>query len=127
MNIFFKSIISIVILSLLISCDNKSKKEFLPPIFEKQVKLKHTVIQDTLLLRTTCQKIISFDKYIIINVLTDGKFLHIYDRHSGEYLGGYVTKGQGPGEIAKYHRFHHLPMLPHWQMMKTVEQLLPFV
>ena len=100
MNCLFKGIIATAILFLFISC-NTGKKEFLPPIFEKQVKLKHTVIQDTLLLHSP-KEIISFDKYVVMNTLTDGRYLHVYDKQTGEYLGGYVRNGQGPGEVATH-------------------------
>ena len=100
MSYLYKGIIPTVILFLLISC-NTSQKEFSPPVFEKQVKLKHAVIQDTLLISLP-REIISFDKYVVINGLADGKYLHVYDKQTGEYLGGYVGRGQGPGEIATW-------------------------
>ena len=100
MRHFYGGIISTIIVFSLISC-NTSKKEFSPPIFEKWVKLKHTVIQDTLLLHRP-EGIISFGKYIVLNTLTDEKNLHAYDKQTGEYLGGYVRQGQGPGEIATH-------------------------
>ena len=96
----YKGLISVFIIFLLISCDT-NQKVFSPPTFEKNVKLKHTVIHDTLLLNFP-NEIISFEKYILIYSLTDGKYLHVFDKQTGEYIGGYVRKGQGPGEIATW-------------------------
>jgi len=114
MSYFYKELTTIFIMFLLASCGTNQKK-FSPPTFEKQVKLKHTVIQDTLFLHPP-EAIISFNKYILINVTaeTDGKYLHVYDKQTGEYIGGYATKGQGPGEIATwcecidYYRKEHI-------------------
>ncbi|MDL2244897.1 TolB-like 6-bladed beta-propeller domain-containing protein [Parabacteroides sp. OttesenSCG-928-J18] len=82
------------------SCDTKHK-EFSPPVFNKQINVKYSVVQDTFLLKSP-REIISFDNYIVINVLTDNNNLHVYDKQTGDYLGGYVTRGQGPEEIATW-------------------------
>ena len=99
-SMYYKGIISLVMLFFLISC-NTNQKEFSPPTFERNVNLKHSVIQDTILLNLP-REIITFDKYVVMNVLSDGKYLHVFDKLSGEYLGGYVSRGQGPGEIATW-------------------------
>ena len=100
MSYFYRGITFIVMVFGLISCST-SPKEFSPPVFEKQVKLKYTVIQDELMLMLP-REMISFDNYIIFNSITDGKYLHVYDKQTGEYLGGYVVRGQGPGEIVTW-------------------------
>lgn len=39
------------------------------------------------------------NRYVYILAMSEGKWLHIYDKHNGSYLGSYVSAGQGPGEI----------------------------
>ena len=79
------------------ACDTDRQK-FEPPVFERIVTVKHTVIQDTLYI-TNPEFLISFDNYIIILNRVDNKFLQVFDKQTGEHLGGYVAVGQGPGEM----------------------------
>lgn len=98
MNYLHKGVISIFIIILFTSCNTKQKK-YSPPYFEKQIKLKYTIIQNKLLLSPP-DEMISFDKYIVVNALTDKKYLHVYDKKTGKYIGGYIKVGQGPEEIS---------------------------
>ena len=97
MSYIHKNITACLITLLLLSCET-NRKQFTPPDFKKNESLKYEVLQDTLIISYPYD-MVSFDNYIVIFALMEGKWLQVYDKQTGEHLGGYVGRGQGPGEI----------------------------
>jgi len=99
MNYFYRITVAVLMLCLLFACETNRKK-FAPPVFKKNAELNYDIIQDTVYVKFADQ-IISFGNYIILHSLVENKFLQVYDKRTGEHLGGYVSKGQGPGEMSE--------------------------
>ena len=94
-----KRIIAFLIISLLLSCET-SREKFTPPSFEESGNLKCEIIQDFLLFSYPFN-MVSFGNYVVILAFAErtGTWLQVYDKQTGEHIGGYVRSGQGPGEI----------------------------
>lgn len=68
------------------------------PQFIEEKEIKGTCLSGDLMISYAYDMVVD-DRYIYILALSESKWLHIYDKHDGKYLGGYVPMGQGPGEI----------------------------
>lgn len=90
------------ILSLLgfcVFCACTENAVYNPPAFPVEKKLAGTCLSDDLLISYAYDMRADSD-YIYLLALADNKWVQVYDRHTGEHLGGYVGQGQGPGEVS---------------------------
>ena len=79
-------------------CSCSSAKTYNEPQFIEEHEITGKCLSDDLMI-SYAYDIAVDSRYIYILALSEGKWLHVYDKHDGRYLGSNVHAGQGPGEI----------------------------
>lgn len=85
------------ILSLL-SCSKE--RTYTPPTFPVEKSLQSIRISKEEMMLIYPYDICADNEYIYVLSLVNSTWIQVYDKLTGEYIGGYIRKGQGPGEIS---------------------------
>lgn len=80
----------------LYSCS--SANTYNEPQFIEEHKITGKCLSDDLMISYAYDMAVD-SRYVYILALSEGKWLHVYDKYNGRYLGSNVPAGQGPGEI----------------------------
>lgn len=86
----------VCLITILCSCQ-KQRSAYAPPTFPEVKKIHAHRLSDELLISYPLDMAVSED-YIFILALADNAWLQVYDKTTGQLLGSFVTRGQGPGE-----------------------------
>lgn len=84
--------------SLLAAC-NRTATTYEAPVFQEEKEVIGTVLNDDMLLSGASDMVVD-DNYIYFLSDVDGKFVHLYDKQTGVFVGSYVGLGLGPGELS---------------------------
>ena len=90
------------ILSMLLTivfCACTKNNNYTVPIFPVENELKGTCLSSELMISYAYDMCVG-NNFIYVLALADNKWVQVYDRHTGEHLGGFVGQGQGPGEVS---------------------------
>lgn len=79
-------------------CSCSSAKTYNEPQFIEEHEITGKCLSDDLMISYAYDMAVD-SRYVYILALSEGKWLHVYDKHDGRYLGSTVHAGQGPGEI----------------------------
>ncbi|NDV65518.1 BF3164 family lipoprotein [Bacteroides sp. 224] len=91
------TIILITSIFILVSC-KPQKDEYNPPVFPISEKLSSQAISEELIIGTPYDMFVHGD-YIFILAFTEEHWLQAYDKHTGDFVGKFARKGQGPNEL----------------------------
>lgn len=91
-------IVLLVGISLVFFSCIKQERAYAPPVFPKTEKIQSTCLSEGLIINYPFDMFVS-DRYIFVLALANDTWLQVYDKNTGEYVDGFITKGQGPGEI----------------------------
>ena len=80
------------------SCSNDTC-EYESPSFPIEDDIASFVLEDELLISYAYDLCVD-DRYVYILSLTEGKWIQVYDKITGDFIGRYVSLGQGPDEIS---------------------------
>lgn len=93
--------VSVVIVAL------QSCRDYLysPPEFPLEKESRFELLSDELYFNTVSD-MWEYGDYLLVCAYNkkNNKFLHLYDKHSGSYVGSYLSRGRGPGEIFFGHK-----------------------
>lgn len=85
--------------TLVISCSScTSDKTYHLPTFPVEKEITGHCLNNDLLISYAYDMAVD-DEYIYILALSEDKWIQVYHRESGAYTGGYIARGEGPGEI----------------------------
>lgn len=73
-------------------------QEYTPPMFPKEIELQSIPIVEDAILSFPCDVCVD-QNYVYVLSMVGNTWLQVYDKQSGEYKGGYIPRGQGPGEL----------------------------
>ena len=82
---------------LLLSCSDV-KLEYTLPDFPVTQGLKSKQISQGMIMYVPLGMFVSGD-FIYVLAPVDGRCLQVYNKHTGEFVAGRITIGQGPGEV----------------------------
>ena len=86
----------VAVLFSLYSCASEST--YKEPQFIEEHEITGECLSDDLMISYAYDMAVD-NRYVYILALSEGKWLHVYDKNDGRYLGSNVSAGQGPGEI----------------------------
>lgn len=86
----------IVLLAVQTACTEH--QEYAPPVFPKEAELQSTLVADDIVLSFPYDMCVDGNNIYVMSMV-DNTWLQVYDKRNGEYKGGYVSRGQGPGEL----------------------------
>lgn len=81
-------------------------KAYDPPVFPEAKKLCSKPLSEGLIFYYPFDMFIDGD-YIFILALSDNTWLQVYSKKTGEYMGSFISKGQGPGEVVTGTMLHY--------------------
>lgn len=85
--------------ALVISCSScTSNKTYNPPTFPVEEEITGNCLNDDLLISYAYDLGVD-DRYIYILALSEDKWIQVYNRENGTHVGGYIARGEGPGEV----------------------------
>ena len=87
----------LIVLILLYSCGDS--QIYNKPSFPIEKDIKCRVLSDELMIVGLPNDFFVDSNYVYILALANNKWLHIYDKHSGEFVESVVHQGRGHGEI----------------------------
>lgn len=90
------NVLIIVLIFSLYSCS--SDNTYNEPQFIEKHEITGKCLSDDLMISYAYDMAVD-SRYVYILALSEGKWVHVYDKHDGRYLGSNVPAGQGPGEI----------------------------
>lgn len=90
-----------VVLSVFVNCTGKTVDFSNMPDYPVE-RVEFETLNDSFLFSHPKELLLFNDKLIICDSETD-KLIHVFDKETGEYQGGYVNKGRGPGEVVDFH------------------------
>ena len=95
-----KHMVFYLIMLLSISCSNRQKElSYQEPVFPIEKHIPAQILTDTALIAYPYDLNVD-DSYLYLLSLVDGNWLHIYNKHTGEWVCSGIRHGQGPDEIA---------------------------
>ena len=95
-----KHMVFYLIMLLSISCSNRQKElSYQEPVFPIEKHIPAQILTDTALIAYPYDLNVD-DSYLYLLSLVDGNWLHIYNKHTGEWICSGIRHGQGPDEIA---------------------------
>lgn len=86
----------IVLIFSFYSCS--SENSYNEPQFIEEHEITGKCLSDDLMISYAYDMAVD-SRYVYILALSEGKWLHVYDKHDGRYVSSTVSAGQGPGEI----------------------------
>lgn len=92
-----KLLLYVCLITILCSCQ-KQHSAYAPPTFPEVKNIHAHRLSDELLISYPLDMAVSED-YIFILALVDNTWLQVYDKSTGQLLGSFVRRGQGPGEV----------------------------
>lgn len=88
----------IIVLSAVLTYSCSEEQEYAPPVFPEEVELQSIPVAEDIILSFPYDMCMDQD-YVYVLSMVDDTWLQVYDKQSGEYKGGYIPRGQGPGEL----------------------------
>ena len=88
----------LIFILLFSSCSNNTC-EYEPPSFPIEDGVTSFVLKNELLISYAYDLCVD-DRYVYILSLTEGKWIQVYDKMTGDFIGRYVSLGQGPDEMS---------------------------
>lgn len=85
--------------SLLAFSSCTEKNEYAPPVFPEEKELQSVRLSADGLMVSYPYDVCVDDAYIYVLSLVDNTWIQVYDKKDGSFIGGYVSRGQGPGEV----------------------------
>lgn len=95
----WKRVLIINCVSLLLSSCGDRKSTYSVPAFPVVKELHGDRLSDELIIGYPYDMFVN-DKFVFILALLDDHWLQVYDKETGKHIGGFITQGQGPGEVA---------------------------
>lgn len=87
----------IVISLLVLSCTNK-EDGYTPPTFPVEKNVEAVLLSDDLLMNYAYGMCVD-NKFVYVLALSENRWVQVYDKNNGKYVGSYVPQGQGPEEL----------------------------
>lgn len=98
---FFVVLSTLSVLSVFVNCTGNTVDFSDMPDYPVE-SVEFETLNESFLFSYPKELLLFNDKLIICDSKTD-KLIHIFDKETGEYQGGYVNKGRGPGEAIDFH------------------------
>lgn len=73
-------------------------ESYTPPVFPVKKKVNSKRLSDGLIFYYPFDMFIDGDNIFIL-ALSENTWLQVYNKKTGEYVGSFISKGQGPGEV----------------------------
>lgn len=89
----------LLIIVLLFSSCSHDADEYQSPSFPIKENAGCSILEDELIISYAYDLCVD-DKYVYILSLVEGKWIHVYEKTTGDLVGRYVSLGQGPDEMA---------------------------
>ena len=93
-----RSTLLIGVFLLIFSCSPTVELKYAQPSFPIIEEIKNQRLSDNLMIRLAIDLFVD-EEYIYVLALSDKKWLQIYDKNSGKYVGSAIHRGRGKGEI----------------------------
>lgn len=90
--------LSIIILLAVQAVACTEQKEYTSPVFPKEAELESISLAEDIVLAFPYDICVDRDNVYVLSMV-ENTWLQVYDKQNGEYKGGYVPRGQGPGEL----------------------------
>lgn len=89
-------LVNISIIFILASC--VSSETYAPPVFPVTKKMDSKLLSDGLIFHYPFDMFIDGDNIFVL-ALSGDTWLQVYNKNTGEHVGSFISKGQGPDEI----------------------------
>lgn len=87
-----------------IGCANNKKISYSPPVFEKQYRVKSTIINDSSVYSHAWNMLVYDSLLLLVDVNLEDN-IYIFNRNTGTFLKSIGKKGAGPGELVNPENF----------------------
>ena len=93
----WSKLLSLLVVFSICACTNT--ENYTPPTFPEERRMEGRCLTDDLLISYAYGMCVD-DDYIYVLALSEGNWVQVYDKDNGTHLGGFVGRGQGPGEVS---------------------------
>lgn len=93
------SLLSVIAYVMIVAGFCSCAENYNPPTFPEERRMEGRCLTDDLLISYAYGMCVD-DDYIYVLALSDNRWVQIYDKESGTYLGSFVGRGSGPGEVS---------------------------
>lgn len=94
----WKILLNFICISFALCSCNQQSEAYAPPVFSTIEEIHSYRLSDELIIGYPMDMFVN-ESYVFILALADNTWLQVYDKNTGEHIGGFVPKGQGPGEV----------------------------